>query len=488
MESDDDKMEIDYKINLDEGIRHANKILDRSMYENISEISQNNSKTKTSLKAEYKTHNSHLNISLGTNNLELLYDFIKKNEEELIYTPKTLHGFNIKRANEWIRAQTDKDLKLFAQKVTENTVDVSFKTFKTQLYNMFQTIINEISSGNGTQNITIVKKKYKDKNVTGSLITPDYYADGIFSNVKNMFFSKASVYKNIILVIDDALEKSNSWISFLFLLFLFDNYTYYDNEFQTRISDLLDDTNIYIVSNTIYIPPIFIANNFESTLVLHFDDVSYSGSQIMLALSNIKDFVDTSSSELKYKLVRNLKYIIGVPFIGFSAIEKFHLFYESNPYINVYIPEVSTVFFSLNKLLENKGESLDYKKTLLNNQWVQVFYQYQNNVSAIYFSHKLADSVSIFQKIYAFGPVFDIAKNSISRVGSLIENCESSKYEDNVFLEDTVDIKDCNNKPCYICPEAFYKKIKYFSKNGYPINSTKTHIIDYILLENAKLY
>jgi hypothetical protein len=114
---------------------------------------------------------------------------------------------------------------------------------------------------------------------------------------------------------------------------------------------------------------------------------------------------------------------------------------------------------------------------------------YDDKISAIYFSHKLADSVSIFQKIYAFAPLYDISSFFVTSFnGGLIENCDSNKYDPKLLIDDVEDIKDCDNPKCYICPEPFYKTIKYFNNKGYAIDSKTTHLIDYILTQKSKLY
>ena len=205
--------------------------------------------------------------------------------------------------------------------------------------------------------------------------------------------------------------KSNLWV--LLLVWKFINKT---------------TNNIKIISDLHILKNNNINNNFY---IIYLDDCSYTGMQILDNIFNIRE-----------------KVVVFVPYISNNSLETLNGYQIDVRYI--------TTFYNFSKILYSKNSKYEYECYM---HVIDIYDQYVNgeemnnkNICNIYFDHKLADFISIFQPLYAYGRLPDN-----SDVGSFISGCESF-YKNNVIHYKTVDLQ--NELPS-ICPSAFYKTIKY---------------------------
>jgi len=168
---------------------------------------------------------------------------------------------------------------------------------------------------------------------------------------------------------------------------------------------------------------------------IYLDDCSYSGNQIYVNIFNITN--------------KNNTYIF-LPYISENALTVLSKLYIE-PIQNI---QYITCFKNFESLL-NENEKQSYKNV------VKSFNIYKNskdnnNICNIYFDHKLADFISIFQNLYAYGRLPDNTD-----VGSFISGCENF-YQKNIVYR----ILDLQDEFPEICPSAFYKNINYIFKNN----------------------
>lgn len=252
----------------------------------------------------------------------------------------------------------------------------------------------------------------------------------ICSNIRGI----STDFTNTILVIkSDNMKKSNFWISMLFYGYLYD-----------IITLVTDERDIPILKNSLIIIP---------------DDASYSGSQFAEILSDIMiNYIGRDTS------LEKATFYCAIPYISERALN--HIMNYCDSMIKNLFPGINTnrytisfgpfeSFKSFNKFLIDKGYSylISYKDL-------------RNDLHTIYFDHKLADSVSVFQFIYALGKPFYNSK--ITENITLIKGCDYSNhpiYRD-LLDEDYSKTDDLQNYGLnHMCPNPFYKNIKYTFEN-----------------------
>jgi len=184
--------------------------------------------------------------------------------------------------------------------------------------------------------------------------------------------------------------------------------------------------NIKIIGNLYYIYSNKTITNYK---IIYVDDCSYTSTQI---IENLKE------------VLNNKNVNIFIPYISNKALDKLNSYN-----INVFYIEK---FYNFTKLL-TESEFDSYQNVLevydiyLNSEDL-----YNENICNIYFDHKLADFVSVFQSLYAYGL---LPNNKFS--GSFITGCEKF-YETNIINKNVIDLQDELSE---ICPVAFYKNINY---------------------------
>lgn len=240
--------------------------------------------------------------------------------------------------------------------------------------------------------------------------------DNIIADIRKNV--KKNEYSSIVLVptLGD-MKKSNFWITTLFMSRL--------SDLITHVSDL-DSLDTFDEGALLIIP----------------DDVSYSG----------KQYSKNISSKIYEKKLRSTVYI-AIPFM--SRIAKILIvdgFKHHRP--DGFKKYVFGPYQEFKRFDEMVAEPL--KKLILTKGTPKY---------TIYFDHKLADGISIYQTIYAFGKLWH-KRIGEPKVMTLIENCD---YTQTPFIKNQlgqgtmtfeIDIQDVI-KPNDMCPKPFYKLIRY---------------------------
>lgn len=230
-----------------------------------------------------------------------------------------------------------------------------------------------------------------------------------------------SAYKptNIILLIlgmneKNSLEKSPVWMSLLYYGLLKDKITH----IVTNIKDVISISNNPDTKNLCIIP----------------EDASYTGSQLRMFIGVVE-------------IPKNIEFVIGTPYISVKAKKLVKRILE-----RCYISSVTEIFNNINDNIDNEPSTVREKAKQSNG------YSEIKNSYTIYFDHKLADSYSIIQNIYALGR--DLSKdNRSTKILTLIKNCDYSNYD----LDPTKSYFDIQSEigASNICPTPVYKNIKY---------------------------
>lgn len=197
-----------------------------------------------------------------------------------------------------------------------------------------------------------------------------------------------------------------------------------------------------IITKIIYECDENILENVNNSLFVYCDDCSYSGEQLE---GDIRDFGFDAS--LKY--LKNTNYLFLVcPCMSTIAKEK--LTKETK---NVIFSNQTTLFDTLFINVKNH-ENIEVRDVVKKFE--------DKHLCTIYFDHKLADMISIFQNVYSLGT--NISKKKRLEPLTLISGCEDI-YRDvgeDVMIESQLmqDLQEVIGKE-KMCPPPLYKLIKY---------------------------
>jgi hypothetical protein len=240
---------------------------------------------------------------------------------------------------------------------------------------------------------------------------------------------RADVTK-VYLLIDGGLDKSNTWVALLCWSFL-----------REVVTD--------VVNRAVDIPN---EDWREGCAVIHPDDMSYSGTQMAEVIDRIpKKYLDIDSN-----------YYMLIPYIGSAA--KARLAKASS---NLRFSKATKVIPTLKEYLELDGYDSDKIIAMLEDRqqpWA-LRYGARGTYNLIYFDHKLADALSIPNKMLAALYVFD-TEGKVKSTYHPIRGCEDAVYKDKWTGEDlgpNLQVMDYDAKAT--CPMAFYKSIPYKFKN-----------------------
>ena len=318
----------------------------------------------------------------------------------------------------------------------------------------------------------------------------------------------AENYTYIVFVITGEVSKSNLWVSLLCM----DYWNRKPNfkEFFPKIA---------IVSRSVSrIKEVF---RDKKTLLVHFDDMSYSGGQVAQAVRNVWGYDSTNPPKLTSE---NVHYYLAIPYLtniaksyitthnrGVKVLESTVMIPDIETQIKNYwngLPEsekTSTEVY-LSRISEmcredwffwqkKQGSSHNIEMYIQNNNNTPSRYYPTRNIrkgvwafqcshfkTLIYFDHKLADDVSTFQKILFFGayPIntkyrdarFPRKQNRrpVCEYEPLIQGCSIDpriqrflQSENSNACRDYIQIgaKPWNIDEKVICPKPFYKRISY---------------------------
>ena len=239
--------------------------------------------------------------------------------------------------------------------------------------------------------------------------------------------------KMCIMVIAGEINKSNTWVSLL-------------------VYNILKERIKYVILSK-YCKKMY--KLFPQAIFIHPDDCSYSGSQIT---SDI--YVGQCSS---VDDVNDIQYYIFCPYVSNFAKKTI----QATTSVNFLD---STIFFNPlqynieQEVNENKQSELCEMKMNTTTNLLFDNFKEDKELCTIYFDHKLADGVSIFQKIIALGVYYTDDFTSIkNNIKGLIHNCNYEISSLNLSKLNTYDIASIYGEK--MCPPPFYKTINYTLNN-----------------------
>jgi len=258
-------------------------------------------------------------------------------------------------------------------------------------------------------------------------------------------------YEDIYIVIFGGLNKSNFWVSILLFRLL-----------ENIITGILDNGSGKMA---------YWANN-KKILLLVPDDMSYMGGQLSANLLNFSGLIPGMDILTR----ENITTLIACPYIGIGAKI---VFFNIKPKHNVIISGVSEIIPTfLDYIIRDNpvGRKLVDRK-IMTKYFVfdRAYYKaflYKYTLYLIYFDHKLADGVSIFQKMLALGTYYN-CDNTIGLMGPLIQNCKLENYKVKNIPPSPDQLFDDFDKT-NVCPLPYYKTIQYTYKGN--IINTKDEI------------
>lgn len=247
--------------------------------------------------------------------------------------------------------------------------------------------------------------------------------------------------KKVYALIDGHARKSNTWVALLC---------------WEVIRPVVTD----VVNSPFLIPEA----DFQDTIaIIHMDDMSYSGMQmgdtIEYIAPNFQEGTTYYYPLIPYMGITAKKHLLSIwPHLRFSGhtlvIQSFAHFIEAAGY--------------------NKKQIL---KTLDQEPW-KLLYGIEGDHILIYFCHKLADSVSIPNKMLAGLYVAD-SEGKVTKTFHAIHNCEDAVYQttDGEVMGPQTVVGDFEDDKT--CPLAFYKFIQY-TFDGKPLTDSSSSIIELI--------
>jgi len=380
--------------------------------------------------------------------------FYNENKKMLYMDEKETYPINKKNMEKWKNAIANTEIEL-CDKLIEKALDSENnenyskvneyikgincdKEDKKEIYNLFAEIFSNV-----IKNISFKEMLNKIKEIC--------------KEIEELI--KKENYDYIYIYIDDEVEKSNTWVSLLFTGFLKTNLILLNKCFMISDNKIAFDK--------------YNEDKSKKILILHVDDMSYSGTQINYSLNN---------NLLHKKLENNnLHYYLGIAYIGSTAKNLFKnhernvKYFKNTEVINNFVEQVEE--YIKNKKYINESEKNKYKLNAeiiindickKNNTFSSKSLQCYNTIIPIYFDHKIADGISSFQKILYFGSIPTTNKNNCNDI-PLITGCENKvdkitfygkKLSKNHCFNTIIDIEDNES-----CPETFYKRQNFIYKN-----------------------
>lgn len=279
-------------------------------------------------------------------------------------------------------------------------------------------------------------------------------------------------YNKIYLLVDEESKSSNTWISLLYIGELIKN-NFFTPEVTKKTVLIQKADTAYTYSTE---------NPEESILVLHIDDMSYSGRQLSYALED---------SALQNK---NLNWYLTITFIGSSAISlfkqmeiyKYLKFFRNTDKVDTFVEQAKNYLltkYSFDKATKLSREISDLcsatPQGALKNGYGYgegAFYCRDQNIP-IYFDHKVADTVSTFQKLLYTG-AWPTSPDHCYNL-PLINGCQVTLASyDNKACYTKAELDILNQ---YTCPPTFYKRPGFGYKYNGKIIDRDLKIVDAII-------
>lgn len=236
--------------------------------------------------------------------------------------------------------------------------------------------------------------------------------------------------ERIILVINGNMRKSSAWVALLVWPFI-----------NNKVVDIIAPQDMK-------------SNVPDRHIHVYVDDAVYSG----------KQFVNAIPASFSGDIYLLTAAVSGSDETA-NRLEALEL--RGNP-VKVLLPVSRIRFFSV---FEYSKYDREWSDRVMYNNYDK--FQYRDDVHAIYFDHKLADAVSVMQKVIALG-VDDVKEDY--HFHPIIQGCKPTdyRYYDKKIVDSHEYVSDFD--PDGVCPTAFYKNIDY-TLNGNLV-STLLHILD----------
>lgn len=281
----------------------------------------------------------------------------------------------------------------------------------------------------------------------------------------------------VFLVTSGAIKKSNTWVMLLFVgeLLHLGLETYSNKVFLTHMDKATERNGIHLSTGADEMNAYCNANTDKKVVVFHFDDMSYSGSQI---------YEDIQSLLLPKPPIANLSYYIAVAFITNRAKDYLLWVFRESQSLG-FLPStegIATFNESVKILYKDDPELLkriDYicndglfTKTIKTNESILPFKRGRNTFicntgmqSSVYFDHKIADETSIISTFLQMGPYPENV--TLPQLKQIF----SGRREVKKLYSGSL-ISGCNNTSPETCYPSFYSKITY-TFNGTPLQSNE---------------
>ena len=274
----------------------------------------------------------------------------------------------------------------------------------------------------------------------------------------------------VFLVTSGAIKKSNTWVMLLFVgeLLRLGIETYSNKVFLTHMDKPTERNGINLPTGADEMEAYCIENTDKKVVVFHFDDMSYSGSQI---------YEDIQSLLLGKPPLANLSYYIAVAFItnrakeyllwsfrkssslGFlpstegvpTLNENVKTLYKDDPELLKRINAICP-FSSFDSIIKANELLLPFKRGH------NTFICYTGMQSSVYFDHKIADETSIISTFLQMGPYPENV--SLPQLKQIYKDNRNVKTLYSGSL-----ISGCNNESPETCYPSFYSKITYMFRS-----------------------
>jgi hypothetical protein len=354
-----------------------------------------------------------------SSDLKKFISFYEENKKKLDMPNDINYPLNYKKGYKWAMSQCDEESRDFAISIIKNTDYISFLDFTKRIKVICDAWADD------------AKKKENKNNVN-------------------------------VMILPFTLSKSNIWVSMLCFKYI----RKYIHEIEYNVTEVYNNTKI------------FTSKYYKKKVrCIICDDCSYTAQQILSISKFDYTLVDTlhntkppDDNDIKWlnwnrnNIIEAKKMINNIDTNDFSV--DLLIPYLSNiaenaisKYRYIRLPRSRLIFTTFANNID-----IDNIPIHILNEFRDTF-QYHNDVSAIYFDHKIADSVSTFNKIYTLSPLFNCTSPMDHIRMGFIDNCDKeTKISNDINIYNLyLDIeKDTNHK---VCPPSFYKNINYTQNN-----------------------
>lgn len=335
----------------------------------------------------------------------------------------------------------------------------------------------------------------------------------------NLFIQKAlkTDYPSIIFFVSDKIKKSNTWVFCLFMKYMTENDNF--NKFKKKYSDKCKFLHTEDINES---------NIKENSAFLHFDDMTYSGTQLGADLENNYDKLKDN----------NIKYYLIIPYLTTTALNKFitneydyqfkvylgEKLYSNNDGFEIHLLDNEGIIRTIGETLEENEifksikseemkEEIKFMFGLYDDQYnfvsnFQLRNILHNNINIIYnlssvsyntkpvifFEHKLADNYSTFLRFIYVGPIIGFYTKKYKGTClsyPIIKPCLVNEHLEIKTIDIETDVncgteyshynESLDNK--YGCPVTYYKQ----DKLQYKYNDKLLNKNQYLFKEMLKL-